>query len=304
MVIQARDVINSISDIGKKQISEEKSRHPKYEFQAFAYKIAHDLGDLENLHIYMSLLKKVERIFIEEAYTFAVDSSSVNKKKVFLWKLKQLRNSRDLQIQNNDYTFENVLKRMRIFRDKYHAKILLRYDHCDEFVNFVCTNLTYSKYKKVLLICFPYKDLIMNLQKLSNNISFYDYSKSIQNYINNLFKHLKLLSWKNILKLPKSSTKYDLIILDHIFSIIPFEYELLFFESINKLLSSTSQVFIRIKLSDNKKQYWVNLKDTQDYYFEKLSNLLLVDKIKDHFDIQQSLISLNSINLSLKLKAG
>ncbi|RMD77145.1 hypothetical protein D6810_01920, partial [Candidatus Dojkabacteria bacterium] len=92
MVLSAKQILSSIPNITTEGIREDKkTRHPAHEFQAFAYKIAADFNDLVNLKLYLNLLKRVDRIIIEQAYSFAIDSRAADKKKSFLWKIKKLR---------------------------------------------------------------------------------------------------------------------------------------------------------------------------------------------------------------------
>jgi hypothetical protein len=292
MIVSAQDILNSISHLGTRELGEQKSRHPKHEFQAFAYKIAHDLSDLENLHIYMHLLKKVDRYIIEQAYGYIRDSQSANKKKLFLWKLKELRTERKLSEQNKDFSYKSIIKRMKIFRDRYSKNILGKYLEKDPFIEFVIKNLNHGNYKSMLLFCVPYIILIKLMCNLTNVLHFYDYSKSvrkliIENLLNQKTK-IKHLGWNDPLKPPKDTRKYQLIILDHLFSIIPFDFEDKFWDMLKTISDTNSEILMRITVAEQRKQEWVILKDTTDYYFSKKQDLTIGKMIKGFFvkDIQ------------------
>jgi hypothetical protein len=63
------------------------------EFQDFGYRLALKLDDLEHKSLYIKLAKEVPRSLLEQALSFAADYPNVRKKgKVFMWKLKELRN--------------------------------------------------------------------------------------------------------------------------------------------------------------------------------------------------------------------
>lgn len=65
------------------------------EFQDFGYRLALKLDDLQHKSLYMRLAKQVPRALLEEALSFAADYPGVrNKAKVFMWKLKDLKNGK------------------------------------------------------------------------------------------------------------------------------------------------------------------------------------------------------------------
>ena len=63
------------------------------EWQDFAYRMALELDDLSHKSLYMRLAKKGEdRPLLERALAFVTDADSARSKaKLFMWKLKQLR---------------------------------------------------------------------------------------------------------------------------------------------------------------------------------------------------------------------
>lgn len=73
-----------------------KDKYVSREFQTFALKLAEDLDDYKHRAIYMRLAKTVHRSILERALTFAIDSNAKNKGGLFMWKLKELRNIKDL----------------------------------------------------------------------------------------------------------------------------------------------------------------------------------------------------------------
>lgn len=59
--------------------------------QLRALQIARELGDEKSKEIYLSLCKRFQEGVIEEALRFVIDSQAQSKAKLFMWKVKQLR---------------------------------------------------------------------------------------------------------------------------------------------------------------------------------------------------------------------
>lgn len=62
------------------------------EFQDYGYRLALKLDDLQHKALYIKLAKEVPRALLEQALSFAADYPNARRKgKVFMWKLKELR---------------------------------------------------------------------------------------------------------------------------------------------------------------------------------------------------------------------
>ena len=62
------------------------------EFQMYGVYLAESLGDTKRYSLYIKLAKSIDRRILEEALNFTKDYYSANSKaKIFMWKLKQLR---------------------------------------------------------------------------------------------------------------------------------------------------------------------------------------------------------------------
>ena len=61
------------------------------EFQTFGLHLAEALDDYKHRSLYIKLAKTVHRSVLEQALSFAVDSTATNKGALFMWKLKELR---------------------------------------------------------------------------------------------------------------------------------------------------------------------------------------------------------------------
>lgn len=69
-----------------------EDRYISREFQKYAYNLAKELDDTEHKSIYMKLAKTVDRTLLEETRRFVKDARNPKSKgKLFMWKLKQLR---------------------------------------------------------------------------------------------------------------------------------------------------------------------------------------------------------------------
>ena len=72
-----------------------KGRFSKHEFQVFGYHLADSLGDLKHKALYIKLAKSEPRGRLEAALDFVKSSRARSKPKLFMWKLKQLREEKD-----------------------------------------------------------------------------------------------------------------------------------------------------------------------------------------------------------------
>lgn len=79
---------------------EERKKYIKEEFQAYGLKLAKDLNDWENKSLYIKLAKNTPRNLLEKALNFVKDQPRGqvrSKAKLFMWKLKQLRDEQKEQ---------------------------------------------------------------------------------------------------------------------------------------------------------------------------------------------------------------
>lgn len=71
---------------------EDKGGYITKEFQDFGYRLAAELDDVTHKSLYMKLSKTVNRALLEQALSFVADAPNVKSKaRLFMWKLKQLR---------------------------------------------------------------------------------------------------------------------------------------------------------------------------------------------------------------------
>ena len=64
----------------------------KHEFQDYGYRLAQELNDLKHKALYIKLAKQEKRTLLEKARVFAADYyDAKSKAKVFMWKLKEIK---------------------------------------------------------------------------------------------------------------------------------------------------------------------------------------------------------------------
>lgn len=79
-----KQILNKFNPLEEKYISRE--------FQKYGYDLARELGDLRHKALYMKLAKEIPRFILEGARNFIKDANAKSKPKLFMWKLKELRN--------------------------------------------------------------------------------------------------------------------------------------------------------------------------------------------------------------------
>ena len=73
----------------------------RYEFQAYAQRLAEDLQEGHKVTLYMKLAKEVDRALLEQAREHVLGSETVrNRGALFMFKLKELRNQKRESVSN------------------------------------------------------------------------------------------------------------------------------------------------------------------------------------------------------------
>ncbi len=65
------------------------------EFQAYGIFLAETFGDYKHKSLYIRLAKTVPRAILEKALSFVKDSNAKSKARLFMWKMKKLRNGEE-----------------------------------------------------------------------------------------------------------------------------------------------------------------------------------------------------------------
>ncbi len=96
----SKNAFNSMQQVLDKYTDEmelegAKQRRISREWQDYAYRLALELEDTAHTSLYMRLVKNTPRYLVEDAKNFVKDAFEVkNKGKLFMWKLKQLKEER------------------------------------------------------------------------------------------------------------------------------------------------------------------------------------------------------------------
>ena len=76
------------------------------EFQSYGIYLSEELNDYKHKSLYIKLAKTEHRSLLEKALQFACDSTAKKKGALFMWKLKQLKDTgkeKELRIKHPDF---------------------------------------------------------------------------------------------------------------------------------------------------------------------------------------------------------
>ncbi len=71
-----------------------EDRYISREFQSYGIYLAEELDDYKHRGLYIKLAQTTHRSILEKALSYVTDSSAKNKGALFMWKLKELKNSK------------------------------------------------------------------------------------------------------------------------------------------------------------------------------------------------------------------
>jgi hypothetical protein len=72
-----------------------KNKYVTKEYQDYGLRLAHELDDVAHKSLYIKLAKNEKRALLEQARSYVADANVRSKAKVFMWKLKELRKTRN-----------------------------------------------------------------------------------------------------------------------------------------------------------------------------------------------------------------
>ena len=85
--------MQKISDV-LKQFNPIEDKFISREFQSYGIYLAETLGDYSHRSLYIRLAKTVPRAILEKALSFVKDAQAKSKPKLFMWKMKQLKDGK------------------------------------------------------------------------------------------------------------------------------------------------------------------------------------------------------------------
>lgn len=250
-------------------LESDKKRHAHHEFQAFAYKLAHDLNDLEHLRIYMRLARNVERSLMERAYSYAYDARSDNKGKIFFWKIKELRKEYSDAINSENFEYEYVAKEMRVFRDELAPVV---FSKTNIFGKEFFSAVENKKKKKILVVNCINEKLLKFLMENEFKITILEGSRKLKKVIQTKFKDEKLpkIVGTDFLKNRFKEKSFDYVLFNEYWLNIPVKSEEDFLKAAQNLLKEDGVLQLLSKQYDET-QSWkkYKYKDKSYKYFIK-----------------------------------
>ncbi|HKY74357.1 MAG TPA: hypothetical protein VJ246_03550 [Patescibacteria group bacterium] len=85
--------MKSIATLLQTYTIDDKGGHVTREFQDYGYRLAVELDDLAHKSLYIKLAKTVDRQILEQARTFVLDANARSRARLFMWKVRELRNN-------------------------------------------------------------------------------------------------------------------------------------------------------------------------------------------------------------------
>lgn len=82
-----QDVLLKFNPLEDKYISRE--------FQSYGIYLSEELGDYKHKSLYIRLAKTVPRAILEKALSFVKDANAKSKPKLFMWKMKKLKEGKE-----------------------------------------------------------------------------------------------------------------------------------------------------------------------------------------------------------------
>ncbi len=283
--LTAKDILISNDFLNPDALNEDKkkSRHPKHEFQAYAYRLAHDLNDLEHLQIYLRLAKSVERSIMEQAYRFVIDSTSDDKGILFLWKLKQIRAEikKKKHLFNFDHEFVSLnLKRVR---NKIAVPTIQKasnqFEKKVEFYNQLLSRLQSDKKLNVLLIGLESYEILEFFMPLNSKITGVDISNEVVKIIKSKIEGVKKtpkpsLVCKDLLKLTLKDNSQDVVVIDNFWKFISIDSELKYLQKVINIMKLESLMVMGFENNEKQSESWNEfiLKGKEELVFTKKVN--------------------------------
>lgn len=103
--------LQSIQQIMGEYKLDDKGKYISREFQDYGYRLAQELDDGTHTSLYIKLAKETDRSLLEAAKIFVKEASSVKSKgRLFMWKLKQLKEEKRSKKQKAEKPKEDKVK--------------------------------------------------------------------------------------------------------------------------------------------------------------------------------------------------
>jgi hypothetical protein len=86
--------MQTVADI-LKRFNPLEDKYISREFQSYGIYLSETLGDYNNKSLYIKLAKTVPRAILEKALSFVKDANARSRVKLFMWKMKQLKEGKE-----------------------------------------------------------------------------------------------------------------------------------------------------------------------------------------------------------------
>jgi hypothetical protein len=86
--------MQSLSDLIKLRATKPINKYVSREYQDYGYRLAMDLDDESHKSLYIRMAKTIDRGILEQARTFVIDSNAFSRAKLFMWKVKQIKDQK------------------------------------------------------------------------------------------------------------------------------------------------------------------------------------------------------------------
>lgn len=252
-------------------------RTPANEFQAYGYRLAHDLNDLEHLQIYMRLAKSTERSLMERAFSFVADSTTQEKGRLFLWKLKHLKKEMKFKINKQNFEYDFVFKVNKDFRNDMWQEIINKTsggkfvrENLQKILDENIFNKTIRRKRKFLIYGYLQPEAVKLMINAKTDVSIYEYSKNLAGHLKNSLNKIKV-NRRDFIAGKQKTGSFDVIVFSNMWQIIPKEYEEIFLEKLKRLIRKDGLiVFINKNFNDNAQSYKeLVVNNLRNYYFQK-----------------------------------
>jgi len=83
--------MHNLADLIRLRANMPINKYVSQEYQDYGYRLAMELDDEPHKSLYIRMAKTYDRKVLEQARTFVIDSNATSKAKLFMWKVKQIK---------------------------------------------------------------------------------------------------------------------------------------------------------------------------------------------------------------------
>jgi SAM-dependent methyltransferase len=279
---KAKDILNSPAFMAQR---EKTARYVHHEFQDYAYRLASDLGDIGHKTIYMRLAKAENRVMLEQAAAFAMGYfKEINKGKIFMWKLQQLKaeqkRKQDMQNIEHDFVMQRMKSTYAELVDVFSAKQKSlfnqeRENSLSEFAQAVFSSHEIPRKSKKLKILDLECGIGLDsryLDQLGFKVSGIDISPVLSKRAKAICPNCNIISKPSFLQTKYKNQEFAGI-WSKIWPLVPLEAELDYLNEFRRILSVNGVLTLEVILAASSQQAWQQFDIQKDSYiwFEKVN---------------------------------